>query len=1743
MKRSLDSINPNYDQPCKIFRTQDNLFLKKEIKNQLRNALILFNPNFHWNYDHTLKYELFVYPIEKIYYHFLEVLGLYSTDSVEYLIWRLPFVTTTIKTKIFDYMFSITDKDKNILDLWTTKSRWVNHFRLELVYYSHAIDKLFNNNFDSEKNMEYRVKLDELITPFLGLHFDNIDWMLSANRVMNEFNDPSMWKFLDNFSDPIELDKLIDKYSNFFSKLYPTIESTEKFRHKIIDMLCRHLCTTANTDFIYDTNYLKNMEIIAILFENYLRTSGLSENANKSFILELVSHLFDFDNPIITICTCYSICYIISSPEYSQFLNLDAKTTINKKLVKLLAHHSWPGNTINAARSSDINIAASLSLTLLVSNWKINVSKNIAHIFELLSHENENVISFVVSIIATVEGASNIFKKLTQNVANIDFPNPIPFIFSLMKNRQVLTPKIIQSCLWCLIFSFSKRKVDILFEPLHCIPDEITRYVDIELFRDPIFMPYTDTIIMFACQCVAALTVIPNGPNRYTVDDALLVKISSLVNSGSENIVIWTCRYLATLSNISMTYNKNTRESIIKFHLDPIINLLTSCNIRILETALWCIYKIAKNNTQAISLIRTSLEKIFPRHEHITIFFNHASHEIIRAQCLCFELLAIRDQLPIAITQILDIIEKYSSFPNDSGILLSTYTCLNKLTHKNNENWIYNCELIGIRGIKLLLSHLNLPGMVEIVCRCLGNLARYSPYLSYYNDIIPQILHFLKSPNLKIVDAACIVLYNSISNLSVHQELDWFKMDGFQNIVGFVVSYLEKEKIYRHFEKVIETFLRIIKIFCNIEHYGDLVTQFNIFPRIIMFLDHSSNIIVKVACKCFSKLVNKSNLKMAQNMNIINCLDRLLDSNDNKLIIPIIKCLESMSRIAIKFDSNIVMEIGRVTIPKLVDHIHDNDFKEIIYRYLAMLVDINQFLVIENIGLKIFIKALDTQNENIIEYSCTCISSILDVHVHETIFEIATIIKLIILLNSRNSKIVIIACQCLTKLANRCQNMKILMPAYLEYWIALLSPFDYGQLSNLPQNYQIVQDLDNSKEQKDGYLSILEKKVENCILNQTRPIIIFENEKQLITSFQKIQMRSINYHTLIAEHLKKENGLIAMADIFNKSCNPIMTTKIVIKSFLDLSEESWRQQKIHFIQTTLPKSDQEDWMIRGNILQNVSHSHEFHLSLRQISETCDISSTVPQLDHLIIHSYINKWSDENINIIFNALKCIINMYLFNQIEPCNYKLCRILFVRLGLYIGTILSDKKYLNELLQESNESSKNKIYQISLQICLIIRRFVTINGKDNIFGLREILPLLLQLFIIPSTDELTESISETILEFINNDQCLDYISQIFFTLIPSFANNNIAGKSFTNISAIMIKLLYRDDSIWIRLYTYKNISIIQQLHKHRTENKYLVVLWNKMKQDVRVKKYIISQTLPCPQSGLPSIKESHRYWLDLVLITKKDKMANLRKKIFNNFFVLSTDLQFNSLNDNEKFVIVNGYLEAISATIDDYVYQVPGTITHFFSNKDAPMMLNILLPLVGDIKNISKNFSFPININTFVDNLNIYPQYSSCKFFDFTIIMDDGSHIKAHKDILYHSCEYFKLYFDWESRINKVTSTTEIHEVDSDIFQKIIRYFYEHTIILTSVDEVNILLTLATQFQIPLLQQYISEIICITIIPETFFDYLNASIQLSLNTLTHDIIYLWCLNWKFYSEDVKTMFLDRWPEIVQVLESHLSS
>lgn len=1807
MKRSLNIDTNKANKVLRIVEPTSKLVSNVGGRSVLLDALLNFNPNLIMPYrerDINIR-DIPLYQLKKIYYYFLQVLGVFSYDSWEHIIWRLiPDHGYSIRSMIFNYLLRINYKSKDTTaNLWTLKLRWINLFRFEISAY----DRILKNFIETDKLavdeiIKHVEELNTMIIPFSGLHLVNLDWMLPNSRILSEFDDPDQWIFKFDPSKPLELGEIRNRCLHFLLKLYPSIKSIEEFHQNMIGITCRSLQTASNIS-IHKSARLENVEAVAIMFANYLRSNRLFDDIASYSPMQLCVSLFEYENnPVIIESACFATRNLTSIPNHPEFIN-EIKKNFQEKLLSFLSHESCT-----------VALWAGRCLEKLAMNDTMNVKEIMSEIIKLFGNENENIAAWAIGFIGQLENKS-IFCDVIYSESLINtyyYPNPVPVILSLLEKRDLLKPKIIKSCIWCLKNSALYRKFYDVAPPETMHP-EIVEYIDNKLLLDPVFNPYAEKTVLFACQCIGAL-IDSSGPNKYPLNKQLFEKIACLANhSQCKNITRkWVTCYFGVLSCDKMV-NVDIKKAILDHHLKSVVESLKSHDTGVVKAALWSICKIASSNIQTIPLINAALHEISPERDYIIKLLWSNDFTVIEQICSCCKVLFTEERLTVLITKILDIIE--TELNDNIYVSLAATNKLHSLISNGCENHEFNRKIVTEKGLVLLLKLLDHYEFIGIVCCCFANLSLIENNLKFINHfVVPRILISLENYNIQILEGALYLLGTAVigpacfdvpvclhlvplnpqkclKNISKIREEDTKSsclsdppicdifINGCYDIVSFLLPFVERWR-----NNFCEKSHKLIYFCCWAIHklalkkkHHNLLLKHHVFRIIILLLEYPNRNVHFAVCKCITIMIKLgNNATIAYNMNVFLKLSKFIDENDYRAVIAI-ECLTSASGCKfsdipelanehqISTDSLIKSEIGQMVIPKLIKFISDTPsiLVENAVCCLASLslIEKNQMLILHSSGLKLLIGLLNKKiAEKIIEGSIDCISHLLEQKIYTNItemFDLDCIRKLMQLLEHRNINIVSKTCLFLSKLAANEKTRKFMLK-HLEYFIALLVPLDTSvKLPNLLEKCHVICDLPNSPNyqqsgkitEQNSYFISLENKIMGHVLAKDKIMVIFKNSRELNKFIKNRSVETHNrnsYFLLTQAYMKKNDRLVEVAKAVKHASLPILTTRIVVKALIDLDDDnmtmfSWG---FHFIQTFLPINDREDRMIRGVILQNNRRTHEFHLSLKKMAKILGYTPT--DLTCRSLREDVEKkllWTRESCcNLIFHVL-CCIDSILTNNTLVCD--IYGLLYPRLALYLDAILSNEVYLEILHCAACNSSSNltndlRIYEIVTVISRIAATFSSSVTNHPGCKFLNIFPSLLSLFIKPSCEHLMEQMIPNILTIMDNDTHLHYISNSFLNILDMSVDGKTNDNKFIHLSVIINKIAGSNSGFLYSLCKYAKTPLIQQIYKHR-DNKYCHKLLEKIKSDLMIKNYLSNQ-------ALTTIQESHRYWLDLVLISNQDEERSTRQNILNSFCSLLVKPQYDSLSIEHKHLIIKGHLDAISATV---AYPTHAILTDslIFCADDICIIPNIVLPLFPNdfLDNISiidgkyiddSTIIFPITLEISCFGPSSFPtSYSKAMFPDISIVLDNDKSIKAHKAILYNSCNYFKVFFNDTLKSYRGSDTVTIKEVDYHVFLQVIIFMYEHKITFTSIDNVKMALRIADRFQIPLLQQLISEFICKSITPRTFLEYLDLSEQLLLDTLTTGILSWWCINWKFCSDSDKASYITEWPHLMKII------
>lgn len=758
-------------------------------------------------------------------------------------------------------------------------------------------EKKFNDalmNFLEFRNLQ--LTITELLTFFSP---PSKPMSLSEDEIINLIN-----LFENDINDYTQLQ---GKFKAAHQILYPFTKGIEKIEESHIDDILEIIKN--------DTNE-KKLEVALCLFGNITRNP---EDYKAKLDLEVASFarlFFKYQHsPIIlqNISFCLRNQVIFCDPHKLE--------SYGSLLEKLFPH---PNETVVQWASRGYG-------TRLVRELEFNAPISLKEFYPLLINQHESVVTWALSYCGTF--LADVKLKPIHAIDGLEIYNHVLFALRMQDEREIKSGKIIESALWvlgnivlrqeiegqevedlglengALFFATSRLPTNNLKRKV--IPKEIVKYIDFENMK--IFPENGEKIILFACRCISNLTS-SGSVNRIPLNQEILERVISLIDSKNEKIVVWSICFLGTLSTNAMEYNAKIRSDIGS---ENILRKLVSCldqyseNAKILESALWSIHKIAWCERH-----QNSLRALGCTTQLLTKFLSHPSSDKVReGACLCFGVLATaKDNLDIFIKEMMPSLENVLRNQNSQLRLVAVRSLNTKVTSATKDSKESRIAIGKHEDvIKLLVGILSTdePLLLETVSWCLGNLSldqNNSAYICPF--VLDEMILLLNKENpiysnktpgdiAKVIEGVCFCLCNLLVESSRNNEL---MSKDYGNTALFFINLLDRDPTgeYKYSAKVIEMALwSLHKILCgtdanSLSVYKSIIQSNKGFEKIVSLLEYPDDKVVAGACWCFGKMMpwNQEQCdKLESGRLLLDLLERFPNLENEKLVILATRCI------------------------------------------------------------------------------------------------------------------------------------------------------------------------------------------------------------------------------------------------------------------------------------------------------------------------------------------------------------------------------------------------------------------------------------------------------------------------------------------------------------------------------------------------------------------------------------------------------------------------------------------------------------------------------------------------------------------------------------------------------------------------------------------------------------------------------------------------------------------------------------
>lgn len=900
------------------------------------DALNNVNPNFYsicWS-DSVKK--VITCQLQKIFYNILKAFGLFSYDSWECIAWKMP-LDSKIKNHIFNYLFNLdSGENEPITDLWILKLKWIQFLRSRISICDESLELLKINKSLCNDSVKIFEKMNRKIIPYAGLHFFDINYLLPVEQVLMEFNNPSSL-FLENNTNDLtttgpfqEIYIMINMIVNLLQKMYPATSPIKIFNEKMVRITYEILNSGKND---IDKNGSLNIEIAANIFANYLSSKSLTGHIPDPLQLSLLLLKYR-KNPEILASACIAIRNIVAKQP-------NIVTDIVNYLPKffMLLSHETP----------KLVQWANCCINFVYKNALEKEIPTLPSIVDLIRDKNMDVASWAISFICMLTLTT--FPK-SQRI--LEYKHYVPIVLSFIEDKSE-NPKMLESCLWFLGNATSFIKFYDTEYPQSINP-AITKYLDLDLFKNQYLEQSAKNIILFAGRCVSNLTI-ANGINRYTIDKFTLDKISKLFDEVPSNvnenhkISVWAICYFGTLVSNKMDYNKSVVEIILKTYLEKIVGAIKSSNQYTVNAALWSIHRIAITHSSKIPEINNILDALYLHDHHIIDLFNHSDKKIVAEAFRCFSVLCTKSQITIGVPKIINFLSTCANV-NDMTIAVALRS-LNTMVSENSTHSKLTRELIGKEEQKMLLKFLDVTGLTDSVCWIFGNLALMQKHIKFIaNIVVPKILKFFNSRDIIIVDSICYLFCNAIvqplsKSTCLHLEpLTEMVGGNYTNrcstdpptcdfvinehdIMLLLLSLMKEQEdgTYCYHEKLIEFCVWSFNHISSNVKYLYLMVKFDIMhPIMSIFMKYPNHIdnhnIFHGACMIFEKLISSNDyVTIADEMQVFPKLLQLLDHENQRLKVAVMRCLAIVSMKNVIKSKDMCYKLGQLVIPKVSEYL------------------------------------------------------------------------------------------------------------------------------------------------------------------------------------------------------------------------------------------------------------------------------------------------------------------------------------------------------------------------------------------------------------------------------------------------------------------------------------------------------------------------------------------------------------------------------------------------------------------------------------------------------------------------------------------------------------------------------------------------------------------------------------------------------------------------------------------------------
>jgi hypothetical protein len=1367
-------------------------------------------------------------------------------------------------------------------------------------------------------------------------------------------------------------------------------------------------------------------------------------------------------------------------------------------------------------------------------------------IYDLFTNQFEDVICWSLSFIGTYYGKSSFFNdnntiiQINQNF-NDDISRMVERINNLFNLNS--SPKIIEAALWCLgTLAISNNVV-----PDKKIPPNLLNYIQPQILE---MYSNGEKIILYSCRCISNLTS-STGADKIPLGSKTLKTILRLLQIDNEKIVVWLICYLGSLSSNTQEYNAKTRievatEDIIKQIIDII---LKSKQSKIIEAALWSFHKMSwcdqnkkniRNCPKAIDIIIEYLME------------DNVSEKITEGACLCFGVLFTTEDT-IFTKGVQRLFQLISNINTPKQVILIATRTLNTLVTNATKECKQNRKFIGKnkKNIDQLINLFSIRNqlntkypdsndsnikysnlILESLTWCLGNLSLHEDNAKYIRKkALQNIVELLKEQDDKVIEGACFCFCNLVLEFPTNNLI----IDNKYNTISFLISLFDKEPYqpYKYHNKVIEAACwGLHKLSCsgnitistteNITNEHGIITTDNIliktqigdtnlninlcekimelggFKKICELLKHENEKIIAGACWCFGKLVViQDGIFWAVKLGAIKSLIRLINPNnkfDEKIRVLACRCLGTLAVNAKPEQSvyiqNDIGELGGVEsilhllTPKDLSHPNLALMETAIWCLASLSVHVGnkQKIINFNQGNKTVIKIIACllcfkRNEKILEGTLFCLSNLLDNKLADQLSEI-NIRKIVECSIHPNEKISERATSCLAKISTNEERKKILTANHINAISSNLFNIQNDENLIIPSSLSII------TEDK-WFHNIITQEFKN--FQQGFSTVVFFQNYDILKKFTENQeAKEQNYYVFdTLTELEKEN-------LINAKEKRILTTR-TYRNIKFSSSDIGTLNIITYISTS--NTEDREFIIANKnfeLILNDEEWNDFHNKNLNVVKQWSSIAEKREKD--------NKWTYETQkNIIISTLWILGNCATIAN-EYWTYQHNHWVFIRLKEYLlnTTILMDEQFVEVLCFCSGNFTaiyNYKTLQLDQNIHVLLQllqhnrkeivnraalALINYIDEDTLPNFIDFIPFLLD--ILNSSHH--KDILPLIIELISNNQFWNIF--LVFRKDPrtnSFLDTegedlmDIISGDFKNsaISVIFHNSLNTENSI-----ENKALHIIQQ-------NQTLFNIIKKSRKNI--KNYYMLQSI----------------YTDLIYLTSsKIQKQDIKMLIYKDIENIMCQENFNVLEKQEKFTIVELFIIALAETDKDY------------RNSESLM--------IEDYPIIYQGQKGPY-----------FCPYKDIKYYDMFFVIGENK-IGANKMILAKS-EISPYFVSLINYLPKGTLDVKLDEqsIDKDNFIILLEYIYNNEITFHSFQDIMTVYNLAKHHLIlPLIKLAKNKIIQ-QINENEFHEALNSAKIHEDAELTWELYNWWFKNYQNHSTKAKEWFYQNWEEILK--------